>query len=204
MPLFLNGTDNSATTPAIQGGTAGTTTGVYYPNTNQLAISTNGTQAFLIDANQNGTFTSTGALTLSKGTTGQQPASPATGMLRYNTTTSQFEGYGGASPAWTSVGGATLSNDTTTASYEYPLFAASTTGSATTVYTSNTNLLYKPSTGELQASVVTANNGLYLNRATISSSYTIAAGYNAMTVGPVTVANGQSVTITSGQRWLIF
>jgi len=53
MTLILNGTDNSATTPAVQGGTAGTTTGVYYPATNQVAISTNGTQAMLVDASQN-------------------------------------------------------------------------------------------------------------------------------------------------------
>lgn len=53
MTLILNGTDNSATTPAVQGGTAGTTTGVYYPTTNQVAIATNGTQAMLVDSSQN-------------------------------------------------------------------------------------------------------------------------------------------------------
>ena len=59
MTLILNGTDNSATTPAVQGGTAGTTTGVYYPATNQVAISTNGTQAMLVNASQNTTFAGT-------------------------------------------------------------------------------------------------------------------------------------------------
>jgi hypothetical protein len=68
--------------------------------------------------------------------------------LRFNTTTAQFEGHNGT--AWASVGGAAISNDTTTASFEYPLFAAATSGSATTVYTSNANLLYKPSTGEIR------------------------------------------------------
>ena len=56
MTLILSGTDNSATTPAMTGGTAGTSTGVYYPATNQVAIATNGTQAMLVDANQNVTF----------------------------------------------------------------------------------------------------------------------------------------------------
>jgi hypothetical protein len=37
----------------VQGGTAGTTTGVYYPATNQLALATNGTQAVLVDSSQN-------------------------------------------------------------------------------------------------------------------------------------------------------
>lgn len=204
MPLFLNGTDNSAALPSVQGGTGGTTTGIYYPAINQVAISTNGTQAFLVDANQNSIFASTGAVTLSKGTTGQQPASPSVGMLRYNTTTNQFEGYSGASPAWASVGGAAISNDTANTGFVYPLFAASTSGTALTIYTSNTRLLYKPSTGEFQSSQVTANNGIFLNSATISNNYTIQTGYNAHSVGPVTMANGVTVTISSGQRWLVF
>jgi hypothetical protein len=52
MTLILNGTDNSATVPAVQGGTAGTSTGVYYPSTNQVAISTAGTQAVFVNASQ--------------------------------------------------------------------------------------------------------------------------------------------------------
>jgi hypothetical protein len=91
-----------------------------------------------------------------------------------------------------------------TSSFEYPLFAAATSGTALTVYTSNAKFLYKPSTGELQASEVTASNGLLLNATTVAASYTIGTGYNAMSVGPVTVASGQSVTVSSGQRWLVF
>jgi len=53
MTLVLNGTDNSTTAPAVQGGTGGTTTGLYYPANNQVSISTNGTQALLVDSNQN-------------------------------------------------------------------------------------------------------------------------------------------------------
>lgn len=43
---------------------------------------------------------------LPNGNTAQRPSSPATGMVRYNTTTSQFEGYG-AGNAWSSLGGVT-------------------------------------------------------------------------------------------------
>jgi len=157
-----------------------------------------------LTATADSSFTSTGAVTLSKGTTAQQPGSPVTGMLRYNTTTNQFEGYAGASPAWASVGGATLSNDISTSTNIYPLSASATSGTALTVYTSNAKFLYKPSTGELQASEVTASNGLFLNATTIAASYTIGTGYNAHSVGPVTVASGQSVTVSSGQRWLVF
>jgi hypothetical protein len=51
MTLILNGTDNSATTPAVTG--TDTDTGIYYPTSNQVAIATNGTQAMLVDASQN-------------------------------------------------------------------------------------------------------------------------------------------------------
>jgi len=54
MTLILNGTDNSATTPAVTG--TDTDTGIYYPTSNQVAIATAGTQAMLVDASQNVTF----------------------------------------------------------------------------------------------------------------------------------------------------
>ena len=101
------------------------------------------------------------------------------------------------------VGGPALSNDTTTATNVYPVFAAATTGTPTTIYTSNSKLLYKPSTGELAVTAPIAANGLVLNATTVATSYTIASGFNACSVGPVTVSGGVVVTITSGQRWLV-
>jgi hypothetical protein len=143
----------------------------------------------------------TDAMLIPKGTTGNRPTG-VSGYLRFNTTTSEFEGYNGSS--WASVGGAALSNDTSTTSNIYPLSAAATSGTASTLYTSNAKFLYKPSTGELQASEMVATNGLFVNATSIAASYTIQSGYNAQSVGPVTIASGQSVTITSGQRWLVF
>lgn len=156
-----------------------------------------------LTASADSTFSSTGALLISKGTAAQQPGSPVTGMLRYNTTTSQFEGYSGASPAWNPVGGASLSNDTSTSTNVYPLFANATSGTATTLYTGNANLLYKPSTGELQARVPVASNGIVVNSLTVSTSYTIAAGYSGSSAGPITVASGASVVVSSGSRWVV-
>ena len=101
------------------------------------------------------------------------------------------------------VGGPALSNDTTTATNVYPVFAAATTGTPTTIYTSNSKLLYKPSTGELAVTAPIAANGLVLNANTVATSYTIAAGFNAHSVGPITVNSGVVVTITSGQRWFV-
>jgi hypothetical protein len=51
----------------------------------------------------NGTFQGTGFLLIPKGTTAERPVSPVNGEIRYNTTTSQFEGYQGG--AWGQLGG---------------------------------------------------------------------------------------------------
>ncbi len=156
-----------------------------------------------ITVSANSSFTSTGALLISKGTTLQQPGSPATGMMRYNTTTNQFEGYSGSSPAWKSIGGSAFSNDTSTASTLYPVFAGATSGTAENLYTSNAKLLYKPSTGELSASVPRASNGIFVNTATVTTSYTVATGDNAMSAGVITIANGVTVTVSDGSRWTV-
>ena len=215
--LYYKNSSNVVTVLAGAGGTgvvAGSNTQIQFNNSGVFGASANltwsgtalavtGTVAVTgaLTATADSTFSSTGALIISKGTTGQRPTA-ASGMLRFNTTTTEFEGYNGT--AWASVGGAALSNDTATASNLFPLFANATTGTASTLFTSNAKLLYKPSTGELQASEVTASNGLLLNATTVAASYTIGTGFNAMSVGPVTVASGQSVTVSSGQRWLVF
>lgn len=50
---------------------------------------------------------------------------------------------------------------------------------------------------------VTAGNGIFVNATTVSANYTIASGYNGISVGPMTVASGVTVTVTSGQIWTI-
>jgi hypothetical protein len=52
----------------------------------------------------NSIFSSTGALKVSAGTTGQRP-SPSTGMFRFNSSLTRFEGYNGSN--WGTLGGAT-------------------------------------------------------------------------------------------------
>jgi hypothetical protein len=157
--------------------------------------------------------------TFSAGTTGFTPSTASTGAVTLAGTLATTNGgtgltavgtngqvltSNGSTLSWTTINsGATVSNDTSTASNLYPLFAAATSGTPTTIYTSNAKYLYKPSTGDLSASQVIASNGLIVNNATVSSSYTVATGNNAMSVGPITVASGQSVTVSSGQRWVI-
>lgn len=189
---------------------AGTNTQVQFNNSGAFGASANftwsGTTLALVGAltaTTDSSFTSTGALRISKGTTLEQPGSPVTGMMRYNSTTNQFEGYSGSSPAWKSIGGSALSNDTSTATNLYPLFAAATTGTAENIYTSNANYLYKPSTGELSAQVTRASNGIMVNSATVGVSYTIATGDNGVSAGPVTINSGITVTVSSGSVWTV-
>jgi hypothetical protein len=57
--------------------------------------------------------------------------------------------------------------------------------------------------GAVAADSISATNGLLLNSETVSANYTVATGFNAVSVGPMTVANNISVTVTAGQRWVI-
>ncbi len=101
-------------------------------------------------------FSSNGAVTMPSGTTGEQPGSPQAGMIRYNTTTSTFEGYGSS---WGSIGG------------------GATGGGGDEVFVENDQ--------------------------TVTTSYTISSGKNAMSTGPITINSGVVVTVPSGARWVV-
>jgi hypothetical protein len=44
---------------------------------------------------------------------------------------------------------------------------------------------------------------LVVNATTVTDSYTVASGTNAQSVGPITIDSGKTVTVSSGQRWLV-
>ena len=159
--------------------------------------------------NQNTTGTAsnvTGTVAIANGGTGQTTANTAFNALAPSQTSNsgKYLTTDGTNSSWATVtAGASISNDTTTSTNLYPLFAAATSGTPTTIYTGNTKYLYKPSTGELTAPAHISSNGININSATVSASYTIASGNNGFSVGPITIASGQAVTVTSGQRWLV-
>ena len=103
----------AATTTAVNitGGTInGTTIGATTPSTGAFTnLSASGTLTVTGVATfaANSQFNGTGALKVPVGTTGQQPT-PATGMLRFNTTSTKFEGYNGT--AWGSIAAPAGSN----------------------------------------------------------------------------------------------
>ena len=106
--------------------------------------------------------------------------------------------------AWTTAATTiTISNDTSTATNVYPAFLSATTGTAATLYTGNARLLYLPSTGQFQSTTFRSGNGLFVNSATVSENCTIASGDNASSAGPITVASGVVVTVSSNSVWTV-
>lgn len=61
---------------------------------------------------------------------------------------------------------------------------------------------YNSTTGQFE-NTNDLNAIIKLNPQTISTNMSIPSGYNGMTVGPVTVANGITVTIADGSAWSI-
>ena len=159
--------------------------------------------------NQNTTGTAsnvTGTVAIANGGTGQTTATLGFNALAPSQTSNsgKYLTTDGTNSSWATItAGASISNDTTTSTNLFPLFAAATSGTPTTIYTGNAKYLYKPSTGELSAPAHISSNGININSTTVSASYTIASGNNGFSVGPITIASGQAITVSSGQRWLV-
>lgn len=168
----------------------------------------------------------TGVVAIANGGTGQTAANPAFNALAPTTTKGDLIVSNGTANVRQAVGtdtyvltadattatgvkwaaaagGLTISNDTTTATNLYPTFAGATSGTMTTIYTGNANLLYKPSTGELTSQHLVASNGIFVNSQTVSTNYTIAAGSSGTSSGPMTVNNNITVTVATGARWVV-
>jgi hypothetical protein len=82
------------------------------------------------------------------------------------------------------------------------LTSNNSTGTAGQVLTSNGSssaAYWSTPTGAQSA----GNSSILLNNVNITSNATISAGQNGFSVGPVTTANGVSVTIASGQQWVV-
>jgi len=212
-PLFANATSGSVTTEYTS-----STKYQYNPSTGTLTASVfsgagtglTGTASSLSIGGNAATATSatsaTTATNLAGGANGSVPYQTGSGATTFLAAGSN--GYvltlSSGVPTWAAAaGGVSITDDTTTNATRYPLFAATTSGSVSTEYTSSTKYTYNPSKGDLTAPQTIASNGLQLNANTNTSSYTIAAGNNAISVGPFTTAAGTTITVSAGSRWVI-
>ena len=48
-----------------------------------------------------------------------------------------------------------------------------------------------------------AGQSIFLNTVTISSNYTLPSDQNGLSVGPITINSGVTVTVPSGRRWVV-
>lgn len=197
----------------------GSTSILYCDGTNVVSAATAttfsaGTTGFTPNTATSGAVTLAGILALANGGTnaaltavaGAVPYSSASALaLTAAGTAGQVLTSAGASaPTWsTPAGGVTLSNDTATTSNLFPTFAAATSGSVSTIYTGNTKLLYKPSTGELQSTAMVSSNGITVNSSIVAADYTIGTNFNAVSAGPMTINSGITVTVSSGSVWVV-
>jgi hypothetical protein len=189
---------------AVDGITLGTNSAVTEAQIDNVNINgntisstdTNGDLTLAPDGTGGLIVSGTNSVTVPNGTTAQRDGTPASGMLRFNSDSDEFEGYNGT--AWASVGGSAISNDTSTASDLYPIYVDATTGTAANVYTSDPQYLFKPSTGELKVKAPVASNGIVVNADTMTSNYTIDSGTNGLSVGPFTIDSGVTLTIALG------
>jgi hypothetical protein len=67
-------------------------------------------------------------------------------------------------------------------------------------------LYYEDSGGAVQqfsSGAGKAGGAIIINKTTASESYLFPSGTNGFSVGPITIANGITVTVSSGQRWVV-
>lgn len=57
--------------------------------------------------------------------------------------------------------------------------------------------------GFVNGTELEASNGIIVNNTTITANYTFPSGYSGMSVGPVTINTGVTVTVPSGQKWVV-
>lgn len=138
------------------------------------------------------TTTGTGTVTLGGAATGFQSFS-----VIGNGNTTYYAIVDAATGAW-EVGLGTYTSSGTTLSRTI-VFESSNSGSLVN-FAAGTKEVFVTYPAER---AVGGSQGLIENSATINQSYTINAGHNAISGGPVTVADGVSVTVPDGSRWTV-
>jgi len=121
-------------------------------------------------------------------------ARDASGNFSAGTITAALSGNATTATTATNVAGGTANQLVYQSSTGVSTFAAAPTTSSTYLYWNGSAFAWGAVAQEAPVS---------LNDITISSNYTFPANKNAISVGPVTVGAGVTVTVGSGQRWLV-
>ena len=143
----------------------------------------------------------TGYFDLPSGTTAQRPVSPNVGMVRYNTTTSSYEGYGAGS-AWSSLGGVKSVDGKAYISAEISAgdatdvlrFYAGDSGSSTqVVWASTSNISVLPTT----AATSTTSGALQVAGGAGIAGAVYAGSIQNTPIGSTTASSGAFTTVTA-------
>jgi len=142
------------------------------------------------------TTTGTGTVTLLGAATGFQSFS-AIG----NTNTTYYTIAGQTTSEWEVGIGTYTSSGTTLA--RTTVIASSNSGSLVS-FSAGTKDVFVTYPAEYSANALGGGIGaVLLNASTVTVSGTIATGQNGLSVGPLTINSGVSITVSSGQQWVV-
>lgn len=143
------------------------------------------------------TTTGTGTVTLAGASAGYQSFSAiGNGNTTYYTIAAQ------TGTEW-EVGIGTYTSAGTTLS-RTTVLSSSNSGSLVN-FSAGTKDVFVTYPAEFTANAIGGGVGaVLLNADTVTANGTISTGQNGLSVGPVTLASGVSITVSSGQRWLVF
>jgi hypothetical protein len=151
------------------------------------------------------TIVGTGTATLLGASTGYQSFSTIG-----NTNTTYYTIAGQGTAEWEvgigtyTLSGTTLARTTVLASSNANALVSFSAGTKDVFCTYTASLaVIQDSTFTANAPQLNATNGLIVNNKTVSTSYTIPTGSNAVSVGVMTVNSGVTVTVPTGSRWVI-
>ncbi len=186
-----------------------------------------------LSASGNVTFNGSGQLQIPAGTTANRSTTPTNGMIRYNTTLGQYEGnkavagqsissitsvgtlatlttataHGLSTGDYVTISGVTPSNYnssyiiTVTGATTFQYTMVSSPGGSATVLGSYVAQIWSQIGGGATGG---GNDQVFVeNNQTVTTSYTIPVGKNAMTTGPITINGGVTVAVPSGSRWVV-
>ena len=148
-----------------------------------------------------------GAANIPSGADGDRPGTPAAGQFRFNTTSTSFEGYDGS--AWGAIGGGggfEVSTTPPASPSGGDTYWDSEEGNAYIYYedgTSNQWVPLVPSTPPKNATGGGTDEVFFENDNAVTTNYTLQTGKNALSAGPITINSGVTVTVPSGQSWVI-